>query len=77
MGKHIFLPSQQQQSSAKSHCPHITCMKCGVFFVREEVKVEVSESRKTETSNGGKAFQSHTLYPRGYFLDLRGLINFN
>jgi hypothetical protein len=50
-------------------------MKCGVFFVREEVKVEASESRKTETSNGGKAFQSHTLYPRGYFLDLRGLIN--
>ena len=76
MGKHIFLPSQQQ-SSAERPLPPYHMMKCGVFFVSEGDKVEASESRKTETSNGGKAFSSHTLYPRGYFLDLRGMINLN
>ena len=56
--------------------PSCHMMKCGLFFTVERGKVEASESRKTETSNGGKAFSSHTLYPRRCFLDLRGLIYF-
>jgi len=40
------------------------------------IKLEVSESRKTETSIGGKTFSSHTLYPRKTDLDWRGYIFF-
>ena len=49
-----------------------SCGKGGGQLFWPDNKVEVSESRKTETSIGGKTFSSHILYPRKIKLDLRG-----